>query len=138
MSNDVQCGFVMVENCQLIVRQKVQLIILGVAAQSLQELEAFADRESGVLSMDEWTKWKRIEVNLGYLVNLIAPMVLKLDIFEAIREPLKFETVMAAYRRTAESLRSIENYVCPTYEAETKLSKIGVEVEKKWMMTAGA
>ena len=91
--------------------------------------------------MDEWTKWKRIEVNLGYLVNLIAPMVLKLDIFEAFREPLKFETVMAAYRRTAESLRSIENYVRPTYETETKLSKIGVgwnKVQNNWMMTTRA
>ena len=84
---------------------------------------------------------EKLEVNLGYLVNLIAPMVLNLEIFKGFHEPLNFELVMAAYRRTAESLRSFENYVCPTYEAETKLSKIGVEwnkVQNKWMMTTGA
>ena len=71
MSNDVQSGFVAVENCQLLVGQKIELIILGVVAQSLQDIEAFAAKENAVLSMVEWNLWKRMDVNVGYLVDLI-------------------------------------------------------------------
>ena len=104
LRHDVTCGFIKVESCQMILRQQGQLIILGAVAQSLSQLEAFADRDG--LSMDDRAKWNKLEVNLGYLVDLIAPMVLNPEIFMGFHEPLNLELVMAAYRRTAESLRS--------------------------------
>ena len=80
-----------------------------------------------------------MDVNLGYLVYLIEPMVLKLYIFEAFGEPLKFEMVNAVYHHKAKKLSYIENYSVPTYNAETKLTENGVEwneVKAKWMLVS--
>ena len=40
-------------SCPLLVGQKIELIILGVVAQSLQDIEAFAAKEHAGLSMVE-------------------------------------------------------------------------------------
>ena len=139
LSNDVQSGFVAVENCKMLVGQKIELIILGVVAQSLQDIQAFAAKENAGLSMVEWNLWKRMDVNLGYLVDLIEPMVLKLYIFEAFEEPLKFEMVNAVYHHKAKQLSYIQNYSVATCNAQTKLSENGVEwfnVKAKWMLVS--
>ena len=118
MSNDVSCGFVMIEKCPLIGRLKLKLILLGVAAQSLQELEEYGPKQHDELSSKYWQQWMRTKLNLGYLVDLIEPKVLQLNIFVAVEKPFKFKTVMKAYRLTAERLRPFENYSVTCYNAE--------------------
>ena len=59
---------------------------------------------------------------------------MQLQIFDAFERPLKFKTLMKAYRLTAEKLRPHENDIVATNNAETQLSKNGVqwnEVEGK-------
>ena len=118
MSNDVNCGFVMIEKCPLIVRLKLKLILLGVAAQSLQELEEYGRKQHGESSSNDLQQWKRTELNLGYLVDFIEPKVLLLNIFVFVEKPFKYKTVMKAYRLTAEELRLLENYRVTCYNAE--------------------
>ena len=118
MRNEVNCGFVMIEHCQLIVRLKLKLILLGVAAHSLQELEEYGSKQHGELSAKDLQQWKRTELNLGYLVDVIDPEVLQLNIFEFVEKPLKYKTVMKAYRLTAEELRLLENYRVTWYNAD--------------------
>ena len=81
LSNDIQCGFVVVENCKLTVGLKIMLILLGVAAQSLQEFEDYGRQQHEELSSKDCQQWTRTELNLGYLVELIEPKVLQLQIF---------------------------------------------------------
>ena len=75
-----------VENTQLIVGLKIKLILLAVAAQSLQEFEDYKRQQTAEeLSSKDLKQWKRTEANLGYLVELIEPKVLKLQVFESHR-----------------------------------------------------
>ena len=139
MSNDVKRGFVTVENCSLIVRLKVKLILLGVAAQSLQEIEEYLSQQAEELSSEKWQQWSRTATNLDFLVHLIEHKVLHLQLFEAFEKPLKFKTIMKAYRLAAQRLSSLENYFVATYNAETQLSKNGAqwnEAEGMWELSS--
>jgi hypothetical protein len=130
-------GLVAVENCKLLVGQKIELIILGVVAESLKEIEALKAKENAGLSTDEWNLLTRMDMNLGCFVNFIEPYVLKLYTFEAFDEPLQFEMVNAVYQHKVTQLSYVENYNVPKYNAETKLSENGVEwneVRAKWML----
>ena len=118
MSLDVNCSFVMIEHCQLIVRLKLKLILLGVAAHSLLELEEYGRKQHGELSSKDLQQWRRTELNLGYLVDLIEAKVLQLNIVVVVEKPFKYKTVMKAYRLTAEELRLLENYRVTCYNAE--------------------
>jgi hypothetical protein len=138
LSRDIECGFVNPSDCQQIVSLKIKLILLGVAAQSLEELEQLSlEYNSGnvQLSKHQWEQWTQLEQNLSYLVDMIEPMVLMLNLFGPIEKPLTHQKVMVAYYQTAEELSPLENYTIPTYNSEPKLSKSGVEwntVEGKW------
>ena len=141
LSIDIMCGFVMVENCALIVRLKIKLILLGVAAQSLQEIEEYVRQQPEELSSENVQQWSRTATNFGYLVELIEPKVLQLQIFDAFEWPLKSKIFKKAYRLTAEELRLLENYTVATYNAEIQLSKNGVrwgEVEANLSFKARA
>jgi hypothetical protein len=127
LSNDVKCGFVMVENCSLIVSLKIKLILLGVAAQSLQEMEEYVRKQPEELSSEILQQWLRTATNFGYLVCLVEPKVLQLQIFDAFERPLKSKTLMKAYRSTVEELRLLENYIVATENAQIELSKNGVQ-----------
>ena len=118
MRNEVGCGIVMVEHCQLIVRLKLKLILLGVAAHSLQELEEYGRKQPEELSSGNLQQWLRTATNFGYLVELIEPNMLQLQICDAFEKPFKYKTVMKAYRLTAEELRLLENYRVTCYNAE--------------------
>jgi hypothetical protein len=132
----VTCGFVEIQNCPLISKLKAKLILVAVAAQSFEEFQEYKRQHAaGKLSKDDSQQWKQTERNLNYLVDLIEPMVLKLQIFESVEKPLSSKTVMKAYRTTAAHLKILENYIVPTYNSELKLSKHGVQwntVECRW------
>ena len=137
MSNDIKCGFVAVENCYLIVSLKFKLILLGVTAQSLHELEDYGRQQPQELSSKDCQQWVRTGLNLGYLVALIEPKVLQMKMFEGFEKPLIFKSVMKAYRLTAQQLRPLENYIVIPYNSEVKLSKKGVSwnnVEGKYAL----
>jgi hypothetical protein len=128
LSSDVICGLVEKKNIQRIVFKKIKIILLGVAAQSVEELDTLSkDHKRGQLSRKQYKDWATLEQNLSYLVEMIEPMVLKLSIFEGFEKPLKLSSLMQAYRQTAEELRPLENYVISCYNAEPQLSKNGVE-----------
>ena len=119
----------------MIVGLKIKLILLGVAAQSMQEFEDYARQPERELNPKDSQQWTRTELNLGYLFELVEPKLLQLQVFEPLEKPLTFKSVMEAYRLTALKLRTLENYIAPTYNAEIKLSKKGVQwnsVEGKW------
>ena len=84
MSNDIQCGFVLVDNCKLIVGLKIKLILLAVTAQSLQEFEDCNSRPADELSSKDRQQWTRTELDLGYLVEHIEPRVLQLEVFSVL------------------------------------------------------
>ena len=102
----------------------------------MQEFEGYAGLPHEDLSSQDCQQWTRTEFNLGYLVDLIEPKVLQLQLFEAFQKTLTFKSVMKAYRLYAQKMRSLENHIVPTYNSETKLSKVyGVQwnkVEGKW------
>lgn len=128
MSSDVNCGLVEKQNIPSIVMKKIKIILLGVAAQSVQELDNFRMiHKRGELSRQQYKDWETLEQNLSYLVEMIEPMVVKLSIFEGFEKPLQFSAIMQAYRQTAEELRPLENYVISCYNSEPRLSKNGVE-----------
>ena len=79
------------------------------------------------MSAKDVQQWKRTELNLGYLVDLIEPKVSQLNIFVFVGKPFKYRTVMKAYRLTAEELRPLENYRVSFYDTEFELSKNGAE-----------
>ena len=137
MSSDVICGLAETKNIRMILLKKIKIILLGVAAQSVAELEDLRkDHKRGKLSRKQYKEWETLEQNLNYLVEMIEPMVLKLRIFEGFEKPLKFSAIMQAYRQTAEELRPLENYVISCYNAEPQLCKLGVEwndVEEKYI-----
>ena len=137
MSSAVICGLVEKQNIPSIVMKKIKIILLGVAAQSVEEIDNFSkDHKRGQLSRKQYKDWETLEQNLSYLVEMIEPMVVKLSIFEGFEKPLQFSAIMQAYRQTAEELRPLENYVISCYNAESQLSKNGVEwsdVEEKFI-----
>ncbi len=108
--------------------KKIKLILLGVAGESVTELEHLSkNHKREKLSRKHNQDWATLEQNLSYLVEMIEPMVLKLSIFVDFEKPLKLSSIMQAYRQTAEELRPLENYVISCFNADLKLSKNGVE-----------
>jgi hypothetical protein len=116
---------VAIENCPLIVRLKVKLILLGVTVHLLQEFENYGRQQPQELSSKDCQQWTRSGLNLGYLVALLEPKVLQMQIFDGFEKPLILKSVMKAYRLTAQQLRPLENYIVTPYNSEVKLSKKG-------------
>ncbi len=128
LSSDVICGLVETKDIPMILLKKIKIILLGVAAQSVKEIDNFSkDHKRGQLSRKQYKDWETLEQNLSYLVEMIEPMVLKVSIVLDFEKPLKFSSIMQAYRKTAEELRPLDNYVISCYNAEPQLSKNGVE-----------
>jgi hypothetical protein len=128
LSSDVICGLVETKDIPMILLKKIKIILLGVAAQSAEELEDLKkEHQRGNMSKQQYKDWEMLEVNLSYLVEMIEPMVLKLKIFEDFQKPLQVSAIMKAYRQTAEELRPLENYAVSCYNAEPQLCKLGVE-----------
>jgi hypothetical protein len=117
---------VAIENCPLIVRLKVKLILLGVTVHLLQEFENYGRQQPQELSSKDCQQWTRSGLNLGYLVALLEPKVLQMQIFDGFEKPLILKSVMKAYRLTVQQLMPLENYIVTPYNSEVKLSKKGV------------
>jgi len=112
-------------NIRKILRLKIKLILLGVAAESAEELEDLRkvqkakeleelskvqNREPSLkLSKQQLSHWIVLEQNLIYFIDIIELNVLKLRSFEDFEKPLQFEKVMQAYRQTAAELRLLES-----------------------------
>ncbi len=82
MSIDVIDGLVEKHTIPRIMYKKIKLILLGVAGQSVTELEYLSkNHKREKLSRKQNQDWATLEQNLSYFVEMIEPMVLKLSIF---------------------------------------------------------
>jgi hypothetical protein len=137
LSTDVTCGLVERSAIPTIILNKIKMILLCVAAQSISEIEDLSNNhKSSKLSPEQYKEWYTLQRNSNYLVEMIEPMVLKLKLFEGFQKPLRFSAIMAAYNKLAEELRPLENYIVCTYNSEPQLSNLGVEWnegEKKYI-----
>ena len=91
----------------------IRIILLGVAAESAEELEELSkvqNREPSLkLSKQQLPHWNVLEQNLSYFIEIIEPNVLKLRSFEDFERPLQAHRLTAAYRLTAAELRLLES-----------------------------
>ena len=111
-------GFVKIDSPMDIVHKKVEMIILGVIAQSLEELSNYDSMrvESEKAKIEKDTE--RLRQNYTYFIELILPIVLQVD---CIRESLDFKTVMDKYFELGRELHKIEQLVVTPYNCELNI-----------------
>ena len=111
-------GFVKIDSPMDIVHKKVEMIILGVIAQSLEELSNYDSMrvESEKAKIEKDTE--RLRQNYTYFIELILPIVLHLD---CIRGSLNFKTVMDKYFELGRELHKIEQLVVTPYNCELNI-----------------
>ena len=116
-------GFVKIDSPMGIVHKKVEMIILGVIAQSLEELSNYDSMrvESEKAKIEKDTE--RLRQNYTYFIELILPIVLKIEILH--NEPLSFSTVMMKYRELSRTLQKVENLVVPPYNSQPDIDAQG-------------
>ena len=111
-------GFVKIDSPMDIVHKKVEMIILGVIAQSLEELSNYDSMrvESEKAKIEKDTE--RLRRNYTYFIELILPIVLQVD---CIRGSLNFKTVMDKYFELGRELHKIEQLVVTAYNCELNI-----------------
>ena len=108
-------GFILTHPGIEIVEKKVEMILLGTIAQSLRQLSDYEWLPSSKKqNIHEATE--RLRTNYMYFVELILPIVLKIEILH--NEPLSFSTVMIKYRELGRRLQKVENLVVPPYNSQ--------------------
>ena len=116
-------GFVKIDSPMDIVHKKVEMIILGVIAQSLEELSNYdsmrVESEKAKSKKAEIEKdTERLRQNYTYFIELILPIVLQVD---CIRGSLNFKTVMDKYFELGRELHKIEQLVVTAYNCELNI-----------------
>ena len=115
MSIIIAGGFILTHPAIEIVEKKVEMILLGTIAQSLRQLSDYEWLPSSKKQkLHEATE--RLRTNYMYFVELILPIVLKIEILH--NEPLSFSNVMMKYRELGRRLQKVEKLVVPPYNSQ--------------------
>ena len=88
---------------------------IGVINQAMTELRRYAGQV-------ETEHCKRLEVNIGYLIEVVIPYALKLDFLDGVK--VTFESSIKMYMKLTRKLSAIENRAVPTYNSEPNVQQM--------------
>ena len=114
-------GFIKSVSPMDIVHKKVEMIILGVIAQSLEELKHYDSMPVDSEKKAEIEKdTEQLRNNYNYFIEIILPVVLQVD----IRTSLNFKTVMDRYFEIGRELHKVEQLVISPYNTELQIDSL--------------
>ena len=129
---DIMSGFIKKEDIFTILKRKIELILLGVIAQSVTELRHYEGNVENTTAENDAIQ--RLQLNLDYLIETIIPVTLNMNFLEGVK--VNVETITKMYYQIGRNLNKVENRVVPGYNVEFEVDRVARwnDVESKCMI----
>ena len=120
LRDSLELHLVVIEDVPTIIKHELHLILIGVITQALSEIEHYDKVEDGKQKANKAFEVIRLRTNFKYLVEIVVPRRLKLDILEG--QVLTSKACM--YLQLGFQCNLVEHFVAQHYNAEDNVASM--------------